>query len=93
MPQPRERQQDDPKQKLQDQGPNKQDREKPARESEASGEQRQNPDRYPDQGKQARKPAEVTYPEQDPSGKAERPDAVKGADAKSPDRGSWDDLN
>jgi hypothetical protein len=98
MPQPRERPQEDPKRNQQDpdlnkEGPNKQDHEKKAQESENPREQRENPDRYPDQGKQARKPADVRYPEQDPSGKAERPDAVAGADAKRRDRGSWDDLN
>lgn len=83
MPQPRERQQEDPKRNLQDQG-------KKAQETENPREQRQNPDRYPDQGKQARKPAGVRHPEQDPSGKADRPDAI---DAKRRDRGSWDDLD
>ena len=93
MPQPRERQQEDPKRNHQDQGPNKPDREKKARESENPRDQRQNPDRYPDQSKQARKPSDVRYPEQDPSGKAERPDAVDGTETKRRDPGSWDDVN
>jgi hypothetical protein len=93
MPQPHERKQEDQKRNQQNQAANKPGREQKAQDSENPAEQRQNPDRYPDQGRQAQKPSDVLYPEQDPSGKAERPDAVDGADAKPRHRGSWDDLN
>jgi hypothetical protein len=87
MPQPRERQQQQ-ESNQQDQSPNKQGRHPQHQKHEAqeSG-KHPNPDRYPDQGKQAQKPSDVQYPEQDPSGKAERPDAVEGADASRPDDG------
>ena len=100
MPQPRERQQDKQDRDQQDQGPNKQGK-NPPRQARDSGQpdKRPNPDRYPDQGRQAQKPSDVHYPEQDPSGKAERPDAVDGAessraDHNRPDRErNRDDVN
>ena len=91
MPQPRDRQQDEPNRNQQDQSPNNQGK-GPAPEDQDP--KRANPDRYPDQGKQARKPNDAHYPEQDPSGKAERPDAVDGAEPNR--RDSWrnrDDVN
>jgi hypothetical protein len=99
MPQPRERQPQREKNR-QDQAVNKQDEQaqRHARETEESG-HRANPDRYPDQGKQAQKPSDTHYPEQDSSGKAERPDAVQGADSGRPDENhsdrkrNRDDLN
>lgn len=93
MPQPRERQQEDQQRHQQDQSPNKQDHETRAQGPEKAREQHRNPDRYPDQVRQAQKPGDARYPEQDPSGKAERPDAVEGARAKPRDRRSWDDLD
>lgn len=97
MPQPRERQQEDQQRNQQDQSPNKQGRDKKAHGAEQGPEQRRNPDRYPHQDQQPQKTGEGHYPEQDPSGKAERPDAVEGAvegaEAKPRDRRSWDDLD
>jgi hypothetical protein len=95
MPQPRDRQQDQQPGNQQDQSPNNQGKNPPrqAQESHAP-DKRSNPDRYPDQGKQAQKPSDTHYPEQDPSGKAERPDAVDGAESGRPDRGrNRDDVN
>ena len=95
MTQPRERHQEQQKRNQQDQSPNKQGQ-GPSRQAQDAQEsdKHPNPDRYPDEGKQARKPSDPRYPEQDPSGKAERPDAVDGADANRPDRGrNRDDVN
>ena len=91
MPQPRERQPKDEQRNQQDQSSGKQ--EKKALESETPREQRESPDRFPEQRRQAKKPADVDYPEQDPSGKAERPDAVEGADPQPRNRESHDDLD
>lgn len=93
MPQPRERQQDQ-----QNQSPNRPGKNPPrqAQDSDAP-DKRPNPDRYSDQGKQVQKPSDAHYPEQDPSGKAERPDAVDGAEANRPDPDrpdpDWSDPN
>ena len=94
MPQPRQRAQDQQKRNRQDQSPNKQGQ-NPPRQAQDARDKRTNPDRYPDQGKQAQKPSDVRYPEQDPSGEAGRPDAVEETDAANrPDRGQRDrDLN
>lgn len=91
MPQPRERRPEPEQRNQQDQRSNKQ--EKKAQESETPHEQRESLDRYPEQRRQAKQPADVDYPEQDPSGKAERPDAVEGADPQPRNRESHDDLN
>lgn len=93
MPQPRERQpQRDRNQ--QDQSPNKQDEraQRHTREAQESG-KRPNPDRYPDQGKQAQRPSDTHYPEQDSAGRAERRDSVEGAESGRPDAQRDRDLN
>lgn len=93
MPQPRERQPQRDRDQ-QDQAPNKQDAraQQHTKEAQESG-KRPNPDRYPDQGKQAQKPSDVHYPEQDSSGKADRPDAVEDAESGDPGRRRDRDLN
>ncbi len=95
MPQPRDRQPDQHNRNQQDQSPNKQGKHPPrAAQGAQEPDQRRNPDRYPEQGKRARKPSDTHYPEQDPSGKAERPDAVDGTGSGQPGAArNRDDVN
>ena len=94
MPQPREHRQPEESRNQQDQSPNNQGKGPRQAQDTGKSDKQPNPDRDPDQGKQPQKPSDVRYAEQDPSGKAERPDAVDGAEPSRPDRGKRDrDLN